>query len=69
VSGAGIGLGAGYGTANHNLNCSCTGTGNISGTPTFPTSPATGFYHWQIDPSSPVGYHAASDGKSMGIAQ
>jgi hypothetical protein len=56
----------------HNLNCvrsgvNCPGTGNISGTPVFVTSPSSGYYHYQLAPSSP-GYHAASDGKSMGIA-
>lgn len=64
--GAGIALGAGYGTANHNLNCGCSGTGNITGTGVFVSSPASGYYHWQLDASSP-GYNAASDGASMGI--
>ena len=63
------GSGVGY---DHNLNCvrngvNCPGTGNISGTPVFLTSPSAGYYHYQLAPSSP-GYHAASDGKSMGIA-
>ena len=44
-----------------------TGTGNINGTPVYVSSPASGYYHYQLASSSP-GYHAASDGKSMGIA-
>jgi hypothetical protein len=56
----------------YNLNCrrnsaNCPGTGNISGTPVFVASPSSGYYHYELAPSSP-GYHAASDGKSMGIA-
>jgi chitodextrinase len=56
----------------HNLNCvrngvKCPGTGNISGTQVFVASPSSGYYHYELAPSSP-GYHAASDGKSMGIA-
>jgi len=54
-------------SATYNLNCGCTGTGNITGTPVFLSSPSSGYYHWQLDAASP-GYHAASDGTSMGIA-
>ena len=43
-----------------------TGTGNVTGTPVYVSSPASGYYHYQLAPNSP-GYHAASDGKSMGI--
>ena len=51
----------------HNLNSGKSGTGNINGTPVFVASPSSGYYHYQLAPSSP-GYQAASDGKSMGIA-
>ena len=51
----------------HNLNSGKSGTGNINGTPVFLASPSSGYYHYQLALSSP-GYHAASDGKSMGIA-
>jgi hypothetical protein len=47
-------------TADHNLGI------DIAGTPTFVTSPATGYYHYVLAPSSP-GYHAGSDGLSVGI--
>jgi hypothetical protein len=64
-----IGSGVSY---DHNLNCvrsgsNCPGTGNISGTPVYVSSPSSGYYHYQLASSSP-GYHAGSDGKSMGIA-
>ena len=51
----------------HNFNSGKSGTGNINGTPVFVASPAAGYYHHELAPSLP-GYHAASDGKSMGIA-
>ena len=51
----------------HNLNSGKSGTGNINGTPVFLASPSSGYYHYQLAPSSP-GYQAASDGKSLGIA-
>jgi hypothetical protein len=54
-------------TATYNLNSGLPGTGNINGTPLYVSSPASGYYHYQLAPGSP-GYHAASDGKSMGIA-
>ena len=54
-------------TATYNLNAGVSGTGNISGTPVYVSSPASGYYHYQLAPGSP-GYNAASDGKSMGIS-
>jgi hypothetical protein len=54
-------------TWTYNLGSGRAGTGNISGTPVYVSSPASGYYHYQLAPGSP-GYHAASDGKSMGIA-
>ena len=42
------------------------GNGNINGTPVFLASPSSGYYHYQLIFSSP-GYHAANDGKSLGI--
>jgi hypothetical protein len=53
-------------TYNFNPGSSWFGTGSVNGTPAFVSSPAAGYYHYQLAPSSP-GYHAASDGKSMGI--
>jgi hypothetical protein len=56
-------------TATFNLNPGAAwfGTGSVKGAPVFVSSPASGYYHYQLAPSSP-GYHAASDGESMGIA-
>ena len=54
-------------TWTYNLQTGRSGTGNINGTPVYVSSPASGYYHYQLASSSP-GYHAASDGKSMGIA-
>jgi chitodextrinase len=52
-------------TANHNLG---SGTGcDVTGRPVFVASPSSGYYHYQLASTSP-GYHAASDGKSLGIA-
>jgi hypothetical protein len=56
--------GSGY-TANHNFG-SCIGC-DVTGLPVFVASPSSGYYHYQLASTSP-GYHAASDGKSMGIA-
>jgi hypothetical protein len=53
-------------THTYNLNTDKGGTHEISGTPVFVSSPASGYYHYELDSSSP-GYHAGSDGKSMGI--
>ena len=53
-------------TATYNLNAGLNGTGNINGTPLYTTSPATGYYHYQLAPTSP-GHNAASDGKNIGI--
>jgi hypothetical protein len=53
-------------SATYNLNAGVSGTGNINGTPVYVSSPASGYYHYQLGSSSP-GYHTASDGKSMGI--
>lgn len=55
----------------HNLCFSgslCVAGSDIKANPIYigGSSPSS-FYGWQLDPSSP-GYHAASDGKSMGIA-
>lgn len=47
-------------TADHNVGV------DIAGPAVYVASPASGYYHYQLDPSSP-GYHAASDGKSVGI--
>jgi hypothetical protein len=54
-------------TYNLALGQNLSGTGNINANPVFLTSPSSGYYHYQLASSSP-GYHAASDGKSMGIA-
>jgi hypothetical protein len=53
-------------TATYNLNGGLSGTGNINGTPVYVSSPSFGYYHYELASNSP-GYHAASDGKSMGI--
>lgn len=68
VIGTGVGLDllATGNSYDHNLNCGCTGTGNISGTEAFVSSPASGYYHYQLASSSP-GYHAGNSGLSMGI--
>lgn len=55
-----------YGTNNHNLNSGLSGTGNVTGTPVFVSSPASGYYHYELDSTSP-GYHAGNSGNSMGI--
>ena len=55
-------------TYNDSQGQSITGTGNITGTPIFVSSPASGYYHYELDSSSP-GYHAVPGGKSMGIAR
>jgi hypothetical protein len=68
VTGAGGARDAGSGVSyDHNLNSGKAGTGNISGTQVFVSSPSSGYYHYQLDSTSP-GYHAASDGKSIGIS-
>jgi hypothetical protein len=64
TNGGGIG-GSGY-TSTYNLNCGCSGTGNVTATAVIVSSPSSGYYHYQLASTSP-GYHAASDGKSMGI--
>src|SRR6185312_2045363 len=53
-------------TYSFNLNSGMVGTGNINGAAQLVSSPASGYYHYQLASSSP-GYQAASDGKSMGI--
>jgi hypothetical protein len=53
-------------TESYNLDSGNPGTGNITGTAVFATSPASGYYHYQLQPGSP-GYLAGSDGKSMGV--
>ena len=53
-------------TYSSNLNSGMGGTGNINGAAQLVSSPASGYYHYQLNSSSP-GYQAASDGKSMGI--
>jgi hypothetical protein len=50
----------------YNLGTGRSGTGNIHRKPVYVSRPASGYYHYQLRSSSP-GYHAASDGKSMGI--
>jgi hypothetical protein len=67
VVGAGGAEDSGAGSYDHNLNSGQSGTGNINGTPVFVASPSSGYYHYELASSSP-GYHAGSDGKSMGIA-
>jgi hypothetical protein len=58
---------SGY-TADHNLgNPTCTYACDTKGPPVFVSSPSSGYYHYVLASTSP-GYHAASDGKSMGIA-
>jgi chitodextrinase len=58
---------SGY-TADHNLgNPTCTYACDTTGRPVFVSNPSSGYYHYQLASTSP-GYHAASDGKSMGIA-
>ena len=53
----------------HNLNYAgqMPGTGNMIGTPVFASSPCVRLLPLPACLSSP-GYHAASDGKSLGIA-
>jgi chitodextrinase len=64
-TGSCLSVGATTYTADHNLG---SGTGcDTAGSPVFVSSPASGYYHYQLASTSP-GYHAASDGKSMGIA-
>jgi hypothetical protein len=55
-------------TANwtYNLGTGRSGTGNLRRKPVYVSTPASGYYHYQLRSSSP-GYHAATDGKSMGI--
>ena len=53
-------------TATYNLNPGKPGTGNTTGTPIYPTNPPTGYYHYQLAPTSP-GHNTASDSKNMGI--
>ena len=55
-------------TATYNLNpgASHFGTGSVNGSPIFVSSPASGYYHYVLASNSP-GYHAGSDGLSMGI--
>jgi hypothetical protein len=65
INGGSVG-GSGF-TASYNLNCSCSGANNVTGTAVLVSSPSSGYYHYQLASSSP-GYHAASDGKSMGVA-
>jgi chitodextrinase len=65
-----------FATENHNLcwtdvgeTAQCTGAGDIKtseGSVQFQTTPATGYYHYELAPGQP-GYNAGSDGKSMGI--
>ena len=55
-------------TADHNLGISRLGPGcDVKGPPVFVASPSSGYYHYQLASTSP-GYHAGSDGKSIGIA-
>jgi hypothetical protein len=57
-------------TATYNLNpgASWFGTGSVNGTPIFVGgSHPTSYYGYELASNSP-GYHAGSDGKSMGIA-
>ena len=61
-----LSVGATTYTADHNLGSGGTGC-DTAGSPVFVSSPASGYYHYQLASTSP-GYHAASDGKSMGIA-
>ena len=35
-------------TATYNLNSGLSGTGNINGTPVYVSSPASGYYHYQL---------------------
>jgi hypothetical protein len=59
----GVGIiseGTGY-AADHNLGV------DVLGAPIFLSNPASGYYHYQLASNSP-GYHAATDGKSLGIA-
>jgi hypothetical protein len=58
-------------SATYNLNpgseVAFQGTGSILGkNPVLLASPASGYYHYALDPSSP-GYNAGSDGKPMGV--
>lgn len=68
VAGGGLNMDSGGGTNSYNLNSGVSGTGNVTGTAVLQSSPASGYYHYQLASSSP-GYHAASDGRSMGIAE
>ncbi len=59
-------------TDNYNLctvnNGTCTGAQGLLNTPVYEGGAApSGYYGWALASNSP-GYHAASDGKSMGIA-
>lgn len=55
--------------ASYDLSCGgCTGSNLIAGSPVFVSSPSSGYYHYQLDSSSP-GYQAGSTGTSVGIDQ
>ena len=55
-------------TADHNLGIPRLDRGcDVKGPPLFVARPSSGYYHYQLAPKSP-GYHAATDGKSIGIA-
>ena len=50
--------------ASYDVNCTgCSGSNLITGTPVFLASPSSGYYHFELDSSSP-GYHAGSDGST-----
>ena len=50
-----------------NVNIDGGGTGcDITGPPILVSSPASGYYHYVLASNSP-GYHAGTDGKSLGI--
>jgi chitodextrinase len=67
INGGGVTNAAGTAyTYSFNLNSGMLGTGNINGAAQLVSSPASGYYHYQLNSASP-GYQAASDGKSMGI--
>jgi hypothetical protein len=53
---------------NYNINAPAgvSGTGNITATPTYISTPSSGYYHYQLASSSP-GYNALPDGTPMGI--
>ena len=54
-------------TSNHNLNSGWSETGGVTGTPVLVGGATpTSYAGYVLSPSSP-GYHAGSDGSSMGI--